>query len=183
MGKKILIGNILFVLLGFHCLAQTNSGSENVTLNMLSCELSLDIPMPYRLQKDNITNEGVSYMIFFNETLCRNDSSFIMITEAPMCRFDMDFYKADSISCSGQRVDEYGMMNGKLFRRSSLGRIRLYYVGVGKNDKTLYDNIIESVKIRKETYPSCKSPKQFQSVDRLSNSSTKIHQGTKTNKE
>jgi|GEM_PF-1844096 len=118
-----------------------NNSSKFESQKLLSKEFEMILPVPFRMQKENY-EEGVIYFYIFT------DSTNIIVFEGTMMKFPIDNYEPDKTVTINQRKISVGLKNNTNWRKDVIEGIRVYYDNVSSENKLLYDEILDSIKIK-----------------------------------
>lgn len=110
----------------------------------------MSLPEPHNIQRENLNGEGVILFVTFMDETSLRDSSYIMIQESQMTKFSIDDWKCDSMIQKDGCTVEYGLKNGKHWRKDKRGRVYIYYDKVSSENKKMYDGILDSIRIVKQ---------------------------------
>ncbi|MCL1867703.1 MAG: hypothetical protein FWF72_01975 [Paludibacter sp.] len=142
---KTKIHKIIILILSFVIFACSTIKRENVSFKLerqklLSKEIEMQLPVPFRIQKDNY-EEGVIYFYSFV------DSAYIIVFQGAMVEFSIDRYQVQTTEVKNQRKISIGIENNKFWRKDVLDGIRIYYDNVSAKNKGIYDKILDEIKI------------------------------------
>lgn len=129
-----------FVIFACSTIKRENVSFKLERQKLLSKEIEMQLPVPFRIQKDNY-EEGVIYFYSFV------DSAYIIVFQGAMVEFSIDRYQVQTTEVKNQRKISIGIENNKFWRKDVLDGIRIYYDNVSAKNKGIYDKILDEIKI------------------------------------
>jgi len=118
---------------------------ENVSFKLerqklLSKEIEMQLPVPFHIQKDNY-EEGIIYFYTFV------DSAYIIVFQGAMVEFSVDKRQAQKTEVKKSKTITVGVENNKFWRKDVFYGVRIYYDNVSAKNKSIYDRILDDIKI------------------------------------
>lgn len=132
----------LFILLSCLSSKELNVPIKYEKQKLLSVEFKIQLPIKFKLQKQNY-EEGVVYFYSFI------DEGYIIVFEGSMMEFHIDKYPTGEIQVRNDRVVTRGIYNSRYWRKDVFGNIRLYYDNVDAENMEFYEKIMDEIIFRK----------------------------------